>query len=123
MVKPVNGMNPLVQQASRIKLGMPGDRDEDYEWQDQEWEEEPPEAMSTDEAEAAPRRRRRPPMPAVPKAEHGPDWAPPWPVDADGNAVGVELAHDGDAPGTDVPAGFDPPKGTAEAAARMMMPR
>jgi hypothetical protein len=125
MVKPVNGQNPVVQQAAKIRLGMPGDEELDEEQEGEWWEEDPgDEPLSADEAEAAPRqRRRRPRMPAVPRPARDGAWKPPWPVDEDGNAVGVPMAAEGSPPGEEAPEGFDPPRGTTELALKMMTPR
>lgn len=129
MVKPVNGQNPVVAQASKIRLGMPGDEIEaeegDWAWEEADVPGGDP--LSMDEAMAGaerPRRKKRAPMPKVPQPAGGKPWESPWPVDADGNAVGVPLAHDGDQPGEDIPEGFENiPKGTAELAYKVMAPR
>jgi hypothetical protein len=130
----VNGKNPLVQQAMKLVLPMPGDEDdeeyEDGEWDTSEWEdEELPEPMSEDEqvngAYSAPprdysevanrkpaRKRRMPPLPRTPKPYRDPDaWEPPFEVLPDGSVTGPKL---GDGDPTRLPEGFDPERGSFE---------
>lgn len=133
MVKPVNGQNPVVAQAAKIRLGMPGDEEAEREAEEGDWaweEADVPagEPLSMDEAMAGasrPRRaKRNAPRPRTPAPDRGKAWEPPWPVDAEGNAVGVSVARDGDQPGEDIPPGFENiPRGTAELAYKVMAPR
>lgn len=139
----MNGKNPLVMLAERIRFPMPyEDAAEQGELPDVdavEWEEELPEAMSEDEqvngVNMPPpdpnRRRRLPPMPRVPKGEDIEDlnvWHPPFEVLPDGTVVGVPMAAEGSPPGDEVPIAilpdgtrepFNPPKGSMEASAQM----
>jgi hypothetical protein len=139
MVEPVNGKNPLVQQAHSIHLPMPGEEpgeDDGYE-DDDEWEELPEmdseplrDPLSEDEQfegvnrpppdlEKARKRHRRPPMPKVPKPREAPVFIPPFEVLPDGSVTGPKIGD-----GSDVlPPGFDPPKGSAEAAAQVLYGR
>ncbi len=69
------------------------------------------------------KRRRMPPMPRVPSPDDVPVFVPPFPVDADGNAVGVPLSVDGAPPIEEIPDAiladgtvepFDPGRGSLE---------
>jgi len=134
MVEPVNGRNPLVQHAERIRLPMPGDElDEDeYDYEDgEEYDDDEPlrQPMSEDEklegVNAAPpdpgkpRKRRRPPMPKVPKPDEGEVFVPPFTVLEDGTVTGPTLGE----PSDELPPGFNPPRGSAEAALQMVYAR
>lgn len=132
-VKPENGRNPLVVRAQGIRITMPGDELETYDYEDDGEEDEPlPEPRSEDEqlagvnvappGEAAPRRRRRrrPPMPRVPVPADGPEpWTPPFEVLSDGTVTGPKL---GDADPTRLPEGFDPPRGSFEGVTSIFRP-
>jgi hypothetical protein len=150
MVEPVNNKNPLVTAAQEIQLPMPGEvfDDEPGEWEEEydeydegdgewEYEEELPdvdsvpfgEPRSEDEQfagvnrpppdlETPKKRRRRPAMPRVPKPEleEGEVFDPPFEVLPDGTVVGPKVGEGLDK----IPEGFDPPRGSAEAAAQLI---
>ncbi len=144
MVEPDrNGKNPLVQSAQVLRLPMPGEiedeDDEDDEYED-EWEERPdvdsePLRMPQSEDEqfngvnrrvageqdGQPRKkkRRRPPMPKVPKPEEGEVFDPPFTVLPDGTVVGPRVGEGLD----ELPEGFDPPRGSAEASVQLLYGR
>jgi hypothetical protein len=146
-VKPVNGRNPLVMKAREIRLPMPFEDEEEYDYEDEdsegwdtsEWEDhEMPDPQSEDEmvngafpAPPKPRGHRMPPMPKAPKPRKrakGEVWHPPFEVAPDGTVLGVKIAPEGAPPGEELPIQiledgtrqvFDPPKGTMEGAAGM----
>jgi hypothetical protein len=146
-VKPVNGKNPLVQQAQQLQLPMPyenedyeGDEYEDEdEWDTSDWDdEELPEPMSEDEqfngaygdprdyskVKPPKRRKRLPPMPKSPRPKKVKDpdaWEPPFEVLADGTVTGPKLGE----VGSELPPGFDEnsvPKGSFEGVTQIFMP-
>ncbi len=134
-MEPVNGRNPLVTQAQAIRLPMPGEIEteveEDYE--EEEWADVDSaplgEAQSEDEQfagvnrkppagydEGKPKKRRHPPMPKTPKPPEGGVFDPPFEVLPDGTVTGPKIGE-----GLDImPKGFDPPKGSAEAAMQII---
>lgn len=143
-VKPVNGRNPLVLSAERIHLPLPFEQPDDDEYDDEDaWEELDEmegaemlrEPQSEDERVAGvnqrppdpdrqrQKRRRMPPMPKVPRPKHKPaEWVPPFEVLPDGTVTGPKCSRDGDPPGTELPPGFDPPKGSMEGVTMMFAP-
>lgn len=147
-MKPVNGRNPLVLQAQQIHLPMPyEDLDADEDDDEDEWEEEPDDVDSVGVGEREPqsedeqfngvnrpppsdaypdrprrRRRRRPPMPDVPVPPEGQLWEPPFEVLPDGTVTGPKISNEGDPPGTELPEGHNPPKGSFEGAAMLFQP-
>lgn len=139
----MNGRNPLVVSAGKIRLPMPYEDQigSDYEYEDDEdWDEDMddamPEPLSEDERVNGvnrpvrdyshvrpPRRKRRmPPMPSTPDPEREPRWKPPFEVLPDGTVTGPSLSRDGDPPIEELPEGFDPPKGSMAAVASIFAP-
>jgi hypothetical protein len=137
MVEPVNGQNPLVQHANSIRLPMPG---EEFDEDDEDYDEDGEEYGDVDDAPVSqrdplsedeqfngvnlpppdpdkPRRkRRRPPMPSVPTPPEGKVFVPPFDVLPDGTVTGPKVGDASD----ELPPGFDPPRGSAEAMVQMV---
>lgn len=151
MVEPVKGKNPLVQSAQRIRLPLPGEIEDDedeyedtdeYEEEDEDGEEWPDvdseplrEPQSEDEQfngvnrrvhsgdqegqPHKPARRKKKRKLVVPQPDEADVFVPPFEVLEDGTVVGPRVGEELDV----MPEGFDPPKGSAEAAAQLIYGR
>jgi hypothetical protein len=105
-----------VPDVDSVPLGEPRSEDEQFEGVNR-----PPPLSGYEEAGPKKRRRRRPAVPKVPSPElgEGEVFEPPFKVLPDGTVVGPKVGEGLD----EMPEGFDPPRGSAEAAAQIIYGR